>query len=102
MNRSLEAGTLLTLVELVGDTSLRQYAKTDTSLFLGIGTAAYLGLVYILQWAYRTEKLAIVNGYWDAISNILTTLVAYFILGEALTTTQLIGLVLISSGMYLL
>ena len=102
MNRSLEAGTLLTLVELVGDTSLRQYAKTDTSLFLGIGTAAYLGLVYILQWAYRTEKLAIVNGYWDAISNILTTLVAYFILGEALTTTQLTGLVLISGGMYLL
>jgi multidrug transporter EmrE-like cation transporter len=102
MNRSLEAGTLLTLVELVGDTSLRHYAKTDTSLFLGIGTAAYLGLVYILQWAYRTEKLAIVNGYWDAISNILTTLVAYFILGEALTITQLTGLVLISSGMYLL
>jgi len=102
MNRSLEAGTLLTLVELVGDTSLRQYAKTDTSLFLGIGTAAYLGLVYILQWAYRTEKLAIVNGYWDAISNILTTLVAYFILGEALTTTQLTGLFLISGGMYLL
>lgn len=102
MNRSLEAGTLLTLVELVGDTSLRHYAKTDASLFLGIGTAAYLGLVYILQWAYRTEKLAIVNGYWDAISNILTTLVAYFILGEALTNTQLTGLVLISSGMYLL
>jgi multidrug transporter EmrE-like cation transporter len=102
MNRSATAGTLLTLVELVGDTSLRYYAKTDTSLFLGIGTAAYLGLVYILQWAFRSEKLAIVNGYWDAFSNILTTLVAYFILGEALTRTQLIGLFLIGGGIYLL
>ena len=102
MNRSAEAGLLLTLTELVGDTSLRQYAKTNTSLFLGIGTAAYLGLVYILQWTFRTESLAIVNGYWDAFSNLLTTLVAYFILGEALTGTQLTGLLLISGGIYLL
>ena len=102
MNRSAEAGLLLTLTELVGDTSLRQYAKTNTSLFLGIGTAAYLGLVYILQWSFRTESLAIVNGYWDAISNLLTTGVAYFILGEPLTNYQLAGLFLISGGVYLL
>ena len=102
MNRSAAAGTLLTLVELVGDTSLRQYAKTDASVFLGIGTAAYLGLVYILQWAFQSEKLAIVNGYWDAISNLLTTGVAYFVLGEPLTNYQLAGLFLISGGVYLL
>ena len=102
MNPAAQAGTLLTLVELIGDTSLRQYAQTGTSLFLAIGTAAYLGLVYILQAAFRTEKLAIVNGYWDAISNILTTAVAVFVLGEKVTNVQLIGLFLIGGGIYLL
>lgn len=96
------AGIHLTLTELVGDTSLRYYARTGESLFLGLGTAAYLGLVYILQHAFRTENLAIVNGYWDAYSNILTTLVAVFILREQITTVQLVGLFLIGGGIYLL
>lgn len=96
------AGIHLTLTELVGDTSLRYYAKTGESMFLVLGTAAYLGLVYILQNAFRTENLAIVNGYWDAYSNILTTLVAVFILREQITTIQLVGLFLIGGGIYLL
>ena len=102
MNASSAAGVYLTVTELVGDTSIRQYAKTGQSAFLALGTAAYLGLVYILQWAFRTEYLAIVNGYWDAYSNILTTLVAVFVLGEKITTTQMVGLFLIGGGIYLL
>jgi multidrug transporter EmrE-like cation transporter len=98
----MNAGVYLTLTELVGDTSIRQYAKTGQSAFLALGTAAYLGLVYILQWAFRTEYLSIVNGYWDAYSNILTTLVAVFVLGEKITTMQLVGLFLIGGGIYLL
>jgi multidrug transporter EmrE-like cation transporter len=95
-------GGYLTVTELIGDTSLRQYAKTGQSMFLVLGTAMYLGLVYILQWAFRTEKLAIVNGYWDAYSNILTTIVAVFVLGEKITNIQLAGLFLIGGGIYLL
>lgn len=96
------AGGYLTVTELIGDTSLRQYAKTGQSMFLVLGTATYLGLVYLLQWAFRTEKLAIVNGYWDAYSNLLTTGVAVFVLGEKVTNVQLAGLFLIGGGVYLL
>ena len=101
MNPSSQAGLYLTLTELAGDVSLKHYAKTNNSIFLGIGTFAYLGLVYILQYYLKYEKLAIVNGYWDAFSNILTAGVA-MAMGEQITTVQLIGLFLISGGLYLL
>lgn len=101
MNASSQAGLYLTLTELAGDTSLKHYAKTNNSIFLGIGTVAYLGLVYILQYYLKFEKLAIVNGYWDAFSNILTTLAA-MAMGEQISNVQLAGLFMISGGLYLI
>jgi multidrug transporter EmrE-like cation transporter len=101
MSNSSSAGMSLTLVELVGDTALKQYAMTDDPLFLATGIASYLGLVYVLQNALRTEKLAIVNGYWDAYSNLLTT-GAGLMIGEIYTTKQIAGLVLIGAGLFLL
>ena len=101
MGKSLEAGIKLTLVELVGDTSIKQYAMTGDPLFLTIGCASYGGLVYILQDALKTESLAITNGYWDGFSNLLTTGTS-LALGENLSYTQIAGLVLISTGLFLL
>jgi multidrug transporter EmrE-like cation transporter len=101
-SKSSVAGATLTAVELVGDVSLKQYAQTDNPLFLGVGVASYMGLTYVLQDALRTEKLAVVNGYWDAYSNILTTGVAVGFLGEELGVKQITGLLLIGAGLWLL
>jgi len=102
MSKSSLAGATLTAVELVGDVSLREYAKTDNPLFLGVGVSSYLGLTYVLQNALRTEKLAVVNGYWDAYSNLLTTGVAVGVLGEQVSGQQLAGLLLIGTGLLIL
>ncbi len=91
----------LTSTELVGDIALKHYAKTDNKLFLGIGTSAYLGLVYILQYYLKKQSLGLVNGYWDAFSNIATTTAA-FCMGERFTSKQIAGLSLIAGGMFLL
>ena len=101
MNRAGQAGLHLTLVELVGDSSLKQYAMTGNPVFLGVGCASYAGLVYILQDALKTESLAITNGYWDGFSNILTT-GASLAMGEKLQSMQLTGLFLISAGLFML
>jgi multidrug transporter EmrE-like cation transporter len=101
MNKPLIAGIQLTLVELVGDTSLKRYALTGESIFLYIGYVSYAGLVYILQHVLKTESLAITNGFWDALSNILTT-VAGIAMGESLSFKQICGLLLISGGLFLL
>ena len=101
MSNSSSAGMSLTLVELVGDLSLKQYASNDDPLYLATGIASYLGLVYVLQNALRTEKLAIVNSYWDAYSNLMTT-GAGLMIGEIYTTKQTIGMLLIGVGLFLL
>ena len=102
MSKGSMAGATLTAVELVGDVSLRQYAKTDNPLFLGVGVASYLGLTYVLQNALRTEKLVLVNSYWDAYSNLLTTGVAVGVLGEELDVKKLVGVLLVGAGLMLL
>lgn len=100
--KSSIAGATLTAVELVGDVSLKYYAQTENPALLGVGVASYLGLTYVLQDALRTEKLAVVNGYWDAYSNLLTSGVAIGVLGEQVSMQQVIGLVLIGGGLFLL
>jgi multidrug transporter EmrE-like cation transporter len=101
-SKSSIAGATLTAVELVGDVSLKYYAETDNPALLGVGVASYLGLTYVLQDALRTEKLSIVNGYWDAYSNFLTSVVAIGVLGEQVSMQQVIGLTLIGGGLFLL
>jgi multidrug transporter EmrE-like cation transporter len=101
-SKSSIAGATLTAVELVGDVSLKYYAETNNPALLGVGVASYLGLTYVLQDALRTEKLAVVNGYWDAYSNLLTSGVAIGVLGEQVSMQQVVGLVLIGGGLFLL
>jgi multidrug transporter EmrE-like cation transporter len=95
------AGTLLTLVEGVGDLHLKYYAKGGGMVNLVIGTASYIALEVILIEALKTNDLAITNGYWDGLSNILNTGIGIYA-GENLTTKQITGLVLISGGLLLL
>lgn len=95
------AGTLLTLVEGVGDLHLKYYAKDGGIINLLIGTASYAALEVILIEALKTNDLAITNGYWDGLSNILNTGIGIYT-GENLTTKQIAGLVLISGGLLLL
>jgi multidrug transporter EmrE-like cation transporter len=91
----------LTLVELIGDIALRDYSKNGGEASLAVGTASYLGLEAILIAKLKNNKLSIVNGYWDGLSNIATTC-AGLALGESLTTLQITGLLMISAGLFML
>jgi len=101
MNKSMQTGLTLTFVELAGDISLKKYAQSGGNQFLLGGCVAYAGLIYTLTDALKTEKLAIVNGYWDGLSNVVTT-IAGISLDEEITPVQLTGLVLISVGLFML
>ena len=98
---SQKAGLYLTSVELIGDISLRDYAKTKNPASLAVGTASYLGLQAVLVDALVENKLSIINGYWDGMSNI-ATLLAGLALGETLTPLQIAGLLTISAGLFML
>ena len=95
------AGFYLTATELIGDISLKTYAQKGGMAALAIGTAAYLGLEAIMIEKLRDNSLAIVNGYWDGMSNIVTA-IAGMAMGENLTSIQLAGLSLVSAGLFML
>ena len=94
-------GFYLTTTELIGDVSLKHYAQKGGMLALAIGTACYLGLEAILIDKLKHNSLAIVNGYWDGMSNIATAIAA-MAMGETLTSIQLTGLSLVSAGLFML
>lgn len=95
------AGLQLTAVELVGDVSLKMYAQNGEIAPLAVGTSAYIGLEALMIQKLKTHKLAIINGYWDGLSNIATT-IAGMALGETFTPLQITGLFVISAGMFML
>tara|TARA_R110000868_G_scaffold315951_1_gene576798 strand:+ start:1133 stop:1438 length:306 start_codon:yes stop_codon:yes gene_type:complete len=101
MNKAAVAGFQLTLVELLGDSSLKQYAINGNAMFLGVGCASYIGLVYILQDALKEVPLWQSNGYWDGFSGI-ATLGAGMAMGETPNQMQIFGVLLISAGLFML
>jgi len=93
---------IVVLLELLGDTALREYAKNGdvVSLALGVGTYNYM-----LGWwvsALKTRPLAIANAQWDGWSSLATATWCQFGLKEELTTRQWIGAYTVGIGLVLL
>jgi multidrug transporter EmrE-like cation transporter len=95
--------TLLSLVEIYGDFSLRFYAKTNQFTYLAQGIIGYIGVIYYLIESLRDDNVLYVNGMWDGISGVTESIAAYVILGDRLTHSyQYLGLLLVISGIVLL
>ena len=93
----------LSLVEIVGDYGLKQYANDKGIGFLGVGVAGYIGVVWALIMSLQGSTLLLVNSAWDGISTILESSFAFFILGERFENyLQYLGVLLIIFGLFLL
>jgi multidrug transporter EmrE-like cation transporter len=98
----LLSGTLLTLVEAIGDYALKRYALGAGIPFFGVGLGIYASLAFLLVWIFKSFGLAIVNAYWDATSNVLSMLVGAFLLNEVYSAKQWIGMITVTIGMFLI
>lgn len=98
----LIGGTLLSIVEAVGDYAIKRFALDGGWLFLSLGTGIYLSLVGILVWLFRTLGLAITNSYWDATSNIISMVVAAVFLKESYSLKQWLGMGIVGLGLFLI
>lgn len=91
---SFEAGLTLTVIELFGDVAAKKQ-----QLYMCL--TSYLALGYSLFIFLKDKPLSLVNSNWDGISNIATLIIGIQ-MGERLTSTQLIGSVMISIGLFLI
>jgi len=93
----------LSVVEIIGDFALKEFANKGGLLPLSIGIGGYIGVVYWLIVSLQDSNILLVNGAWDGISTIVESIAAYIFLGERFNShIQYIGLVLIIIGVYLL
>jgi multidrug transporter EmrE-like cation transporter len=93
----------LSLVEIVGDFALKEFANNGGLLPFVIGISGYIGVVYCLIVSLQGSSILLVNGAWDGISTIIESIAAYIFLGERFHShIQYIGLFLIIIGVYLL
>lgn len=92
----------MTLVESVGDFSLKKYALTNSKGFLSMGIGVYTILGGILGWLLKSNGIAIVNAFWDGTSNILTMAMGGLLFNETYTVRQWIGMAVVTIGIFLM
>jgi len=95
---------ILSLIEYVGDSSLKEYLKNTTKLNkLIIGIAAYIVVVKLLIEAFKNSNVIFTNTIWDAVSIIVETILAVLILHQTLNNVyQWVGLFIIIIGIIFL
>lgn len=86
--------------ETFADYNLKRFAKDNLPGNIFGGIAAYGAVVYLLQAALRKDKLFRVNNYWNALTSISDTVVGVS-MGESITWSQILGVVLIVCGILL-
>jgi len=93
---------MVVLLELIGDTALREYALKGGALALAVGFGSYN---YMLTWwikALKKMPLAIGNAHWDGWSSLITAFWCQVALKEQLTIRQWIGVYAVGIGLMLL
>jgi multidrug transporter EmrE-like cation transporter len=95
--------TMMSLVEIVGDFSLKQFANHGGIESLALGIGGYIGVVYFLIRSLQGSTVLLVNGAWDGVSTLIESVAAFVILGERFEhVSQYVGLLLIIVGLFLL
>jgi multidrug transporter EmrE-like cation transporter len=98
----MDAIAIVVLIELVGDTALKEYAMKGDQFALALGVGSYN---YMLVWwleALKTRPLAIANAQWDGWSSLLTATYCKFVLKEELSNKQWLGAFSVGLGLLLL
>lgn len=100
---SLPQLAALTMVEIVGDYGLKEFANGGGWAYLATGLVGYIGVVVALIVNLQGSSILMVNNAWDGMSSVTESVFAYLILGERFEHwMQYVGLVMIMGGLFLL
>jgi len=94
--------SLSALLTLVADFLGKKWTIDNKFIYFLIASVLILMSGISFLFALRYEKLGIVSVAWDALTSIFLILMGYFIFKEVLTITQIIAVILIFGGMFLL
>jgi multidrug transporter EmrE-like cation transporter len=91
-------------IEALGDWSFTKFIQEGRKhpIYKAIGYLSYIAVLEFFQTAIENKGLSWANSAWDGWSNLATGAVALFIFGEKPSMKQLMGMILISLGLFLL
>ena len=62
---------MMSVVEIIGDFELKEYANGGTLLHLFIGIIGYIGVVIVLIISLKGSTVLLVNAAWDGTSALI-------------------------------
>jgi hypothetical protein len=93
----------LSITEILGDVSLKEYANGKGNFYLGAGVLGYIGVIILLIINLQGSTVLLVNNAWDGTSSLIESAYAYAILGERFDNyEQYVGVIFIMFGLYFL
>ena len=92
----MQGAMVLTAIEVVGDTA----AKVGNQP--AITYVSYMALAHELQRIFKHNGIALTNAYWNAMTNVTHTLIGTLYFDEKLSTSQYLGIALVTVGILLL
>jgi multidrug transporter EmrE-like cation transporter len=93
----------LSVIEIIGDFGIKEYANNKGWPYLATGIVGYIGVVVTLIVSLQDSTILMVNNAWDGTSSLIESLFAYVVLGERFESwTQYLGIALIFVGLFLL
>jgi small multidrug resistance pump len=89
-------------LELGGDLALKWWAETDRWLGLAVGLVVYGIALVLFAMLLKRAELAVIFALWVGVAAVLLALAGWWIFGETLTFRHVVGLALVSAGVFLL
>lgn len=91
----------VSLIEYVGDSNFKAYARQGRWSNLMMGLTVYAAMVFVLIQILRKTNVMYMNGMWDGVSAVIETLLAFFLLHETLSNgVQWAGLAMVILGIF--
>lgn len=98
----LGAAIFLTVIEMSAQYNLKKFNITDNYEFYIIGILLYVITATIFTKLLSYEKIGIVNHLWNIFSSLLGFLMGWMFFSEALTFSEMLGVVLSMLGIILM
>jgi hypothetical protein len=91
----------LTALEIVADASLKAASQRPGAWLSPIGGTLYLLMAYLLQTSVMKNNLGIVNAAWNACTTV-TGLLTGLYFGEKYSPKQIVGILFIALGVFMI
>jgi multidrug transporter EmrE-like cation transporter len=92
----------IVIIECAAQYCLKRYAKCEGYQWFILGIITYSVVAFLLVLSFDYEKMAIVNIMWGSLSALILTLVAYYFYDEKLSWKQILGIIVILIGTWLI